>query len=157
MWFLFFEIWLWLLLAFAAGWISHWFLCCRDKEKKPKQDTAQLIATAISEAEARVGDGGAQMEERWKPLGFTSQPEQIDDLKKIKGIGEKIESTLNELGYFQYSQIAEWTEQNVEWVETFLSFPGRIEREDWLNQARKLAQGESTEFSSRVDSGDVDY
>lgn len=61
-----------------------------------------------------------------------------DDLKKIKGIGPVNENQLNELGIFTFAQIAAWTPANVEWVEGYLSFPGRIGREDWIGQASAL-------------------
>ncbi|MCR9269850.1 MAG: NADH-quinone oxidoreductase subunit NuoE [Hyphomonadaceae bacterium] len=79
-----------------------------------------------------------------------------DDLKRIKGIGPVNEKALNELGIFKFSQIAAWTPANVDWVEDFMSFPGRIEREDWIAQAKTLAEGAETEFSKRVDAGEVE-
>ena len=79
-----------------------------------------------------------------------------DDLKEIKGIGPANEKALNELGIFKFSQIAAWTPANVDWVEDFMSFPGRIEREDWIAQAKVLAAGDETEFSKRVAAGEVD-
>lgn len=79
-----------------------------------------------------------------------------DDLKRIKGIGPVNEKALNELGIYKFSQIAAWTPANVDWVEDFMSFPGRIEREDWIAQAKTLAEGDETEFSKRVDAGEVE-
>lgn len=79
-----------------------------------------------------------------------------DDLKRIKGIGPVNEKALNELGILKFSQVAGWTPANVDWVEEFMSFPGRIEREDWIAQAKALAEGEETEFSKRVDAGEVE-
>ena len=78
-----------------------------------------------------------------------------DNLKEIKGIGPKNEQALFDLGIATFRQIAAWTPENVEWVEDFMSFPGRIEREDWIAQAKDLAAGKSTEFSARVKAGDV--
>ena len=78
-----------------------------------------------------------------------------DDLKKIKGLGPKIESTLNELGIFHFDQIASWGEAEKAWVDDKLKFRGRIDRENWVEQAKTLAAGEETEFSRRVDAGDV--
>jgi NADH-quinone oxidoreductase subunit E len=66
-----------------------------------------------------------------------------DDLKKIKGIGPVNEKALNKLGIFKFSQIAAWTPANIDWVEDFMSFPGRIEREDWIAQAKALMQGDA--------------
>ena len=79
-----------------------------------------------------------------------------DDLKRIKGIGPVNEKALNELGIYKFSQIAAWTSANVDWVEDFMSFPGRIEREDWIAQAKTLSTGDETEFSKRVDAGEVE-
>lgn len=79
-----------------------------------------------------------------------------DDLKRIKGIGPVNEKALNELGIFKFTQIAAWTPANVDWVEDFMSFPGRIEREDWIAQAKTLAEGAETAFSKRVDAGEVE-
>jgi predicted flap endonuclease-1-like 5' DNA nuclease len=80
---------------------------------------------------------------------------QKDNLKRIKGIGPKIEETLNAQGIFHFDQIANWNEKNIAWVDDNVAFPGRVQREEWVSQAKKLASGEETEFSKRVDSGEV--
>ena len=61
-----------------------------------------------------------------------------DDLKKISGIGPKIEGLLNELGIYHFAQIAEWNDGNKTWVDGYLKFKGRIDREDWIGQAKTL-------------------
>jgi NADH-quinone oxidoreductase subunit E len=91
-----------------------------------------------------------------KPEVLTVAAGEEDDLKRIKGIGPVNEKALNELGIYKFRQIAAWTPENVDWVEDFMSFPGRIEREDWIAQAKTLADGEETEFSKRVDAGEVE-
>ena len=80
---------------------------------------------------------------------------KADDLKRIKGVGPKIEGILNELGVYHFDQIASWNEENKAWVDTRLKFKGRIDREDWIAQAKVLASGGETDFSRRVDGGDV--
>ena len=84
-----------------------------------------------------------------------AKPRNLAALGRVKGVGPKNEDALNELGIYTFKQIAEWTPENVDWVEDFMSFPGRIEREDWIAQAKTLAEGGETEFSKRVDAGDV--
>jgi predicted flap endonuclease-1-like 5' DNA nuclease/cell division protein FtsB len=64
---------------------------------------------------------------------------RADDLKRIGGVGPKIEQKLNSLGIFHYDQIAAWTPAEIEWVNREISFKGRIEREKWIEQARALA------------------
>ena len=68
-----------------------------------------------------------------------------DDLKKINGIGPSIEKTLHELGIYHFRQIAQFTPDNVAWIDQRLRFRGRIEREDWIGQARRLAAGETVD------------
>ena len=91
-----------------------------------------------------------------KPETVAVADGEEDDLKRIKGIGPVNEKALNDLGIFKFSQIAAWTPANVDWVEDFMSFPGRIEREDWIAQAKVLAEGAETAFSKRVDAGEVE-
>ncbi|WP_394033785.1 hypothetical protein [Xanthobacter albus] len=64
-----------------------------------------------------------------------------DDLKELKGIGPQNEQRLHALGIFHFRQIAAWTPDEAAWVGSYLAFPGRIEREDWIGQARALAAG----------------
>jgi len=63
-----------------------------------------------------------------------------DDLKRISGVGPKLEQTLNELGFYHFDQVAAWRKKEVEWVDTRLKFKGRIERDEWIKQAKKLAR-----------------
>ncbi|WP_114009954.1 hypothetical protein [Cohaesibacter intestini] len=79
-----------------------------------------------------------------------------DDLKRIKGVGKVLEGKLNDLGIYHFDQIANWSRKEINWVTTFLSFKGRIDREEWIEQAKLLAAGEDTAFSKRVDKGEVD-
>ncbi len=79
-----------------------------------------------------------------------------DDLKRIRGVGVLIEKKLNSLGITTYEQVANWTGADIDRISQILDFKGRIERENWVEQARILASGGQTEFSRRVDRGEVD-
>lgn len=79
-----------------------------------------------------------------------------DDLKRIKGVGPKLEQTCNSLGFYHFDQIAAWTADEVAWVDqNLVGFKGRVSRDDWVAQAKLLASGGETEFSARVDKGKV--
>ncbi len=79
-----------------------------------------------------------------------------DDLKKIKGVGPKLEKLCNSLGFYHFDQIANWTADEVAWVDQNLEgFKGRVSRDNWVEQARVLASGGETDFSKKVDKGDV--
>lgn len=71
-------------------------------------------------------------------ISATSATAGADDLKVIKGIGPVIEKALNAEGICQYRQIANFNAANVSWVNNHLDFAGRIEREEWIEQAKRL-------------------
>ena len=73
---------------------------------------------------------------------------QADNLKKIKGVGPKLERLCNMMGFWHFDQIANWTDEEVAWVdENLQGFKGRVTRDDWVAQAKILAEGGETEFS----------
>ena len=123
-----------------------------QREVPQKDNTGKTTLISKTETAERSATAAVSGE---KPESVTIAAEGHDDLKRIKGIGPKNEDALNELGIFTFRQIADWTPANVDWVEDYMSFPGRIEREDWIAQAKELATGGETEFSKRVDAGQV--
>ncbi|SFD81781.1 NADH-quinone oxidoreductase subunit E [Roseivivax sediminis] len=78
-----------------------------------------------------------------KPETFDAPREGgADDLKRIKGIGPKLEEQCNSMGFYHFDQIAAWTQEEVAWVDANLEgFKGRVTRDDWVAQARALADG----------------
>ncbi len=90
-------------------------------------------APAVTAEAAAVPEG-----QRPKALGAAQGT--ADDLKQISGVGPVLEGKLNDLGIFHYWQIAEWTSEEVEWVDSFLNFKGRVDRDDWIAQAKTLAE-----------------
>ena len=80
-----------------------------------------------------------------RPKGV-QRPAKPDDLQLISGVGPAIEAKLHDLGIFTFDQVAAWTKAEREWVDGYLDFKGRIEREDWVKQARALAKGGVEEY-----------
>ncbi len=71
---------------------------------------------------------------------FTKPTEAPDDLKDIKGIGEVMEKTLNDLGITTFKQLAGFGQREIDMVNSRLTgFEGRIERDEWVEQAKQLA------------------
>ncbi len=62
------------------------------------------------------------------------------DQKKIAGVGPVIEKKLNALGISTYAEIAAFSQDDIARVNEQFSFKGRIEREEWVEQATKLAK-----------------
>lgn len=74
-----------------------------------------------------------------------------DDLKKIKGVGPKLEALLHRLGVFHFDQVAGWSDGEIAWVDDNLEgFKGRVVRDNWVSQAKILADGGETDFSARA-------
>ena len=79
----------------------------------------------------------AKIEALRAKLGTVSDDEK-DDLKKVKGIGKVYEGQLNEMGIYTFKQLAQLDEEAIDAIETLTGFPGRVEREDWVGQAKEL-------------------
>lgn len=80
---------------------------------------------------------------------------KADDLKEIEGIGPAMEKLANELGFYHFDQIANWSEADVAWVDANLKgFKGRVTRDKWVAQA-KIIVGEGLEvFRQRAKTND---
>ncbi|WP_273509027.1 endonuclease [Planktotalea frisia] len=133
------------------------------KKKAAADKKAAKAAADKAAADAASGedyDGGGVREganEGTKPATLTAAREGgADDLKRIKGIGPKLEKLCNTMGFFHFDQIAAWTPDEMAWVNANLEgFKGRATRDKWIEQAKLLASGAETEFSKRVDKGSV--
>ena len=89
-----------------------------------------------------AGEAGA------RPAGLAAPEGEPDDLKRIKGVGPKLEALLHSLGIYHFDQIAAWSPDEIAWVDSNLEgFSGRVTRDDWVGQARILAAGGETEHS----------
>jgi predicted flap endonuclease-1-like 5' DNA nuclease len=107
---------------------------------------AETIATMASDPEstgASVPGPKSPPDDKGSPPAETtanagaSAPH--DDLKKIKGIGPKIEATLKAMGITSFDEIANWDRARIDEIDGQLKFKGRIDREEWVAQASALA------------------
>jgi predicted flap endonuclease-1-like 5' DNA nuclease len=113
-----------------------------------RYESDEKPAAAPAEAAAEEGTKPATLD---APRGGGA-----DNLKEIKGVGPKLEQLLHSMGFYHFDQIAKWTAEEIAWVDSNLEgFKGRATRDEWVAQAKILAAGGDTEFSKRVDDGDV--
>ncbi|WP_308917544.1 hypothetical protein [Jannaschia sp. LMIT008] len=121
---------------------------------------------AVTQVDPLLKDDRDRLDEAMHPVadGPQAEPARLDaprdgkpdDLKQIKGVGPKLETMLNDMGFYHLDQIAAWSEEEVRWVDSNLEgFRGRVSRDEWVEQARTLAGGETTEFSRKVEDGGV--
>ncbi|MEL6793316.1 MAG: 50S ribosomal protein L21 [Pseudomonadota bacterium] len=99
------------------------------KKAAPKADAKkEEAAPAPAEAEAA------------KPGNLLDAPQgDADDLSKISGVGPKLVEKLNANGVFHFWQIAAWGPSDVAYMDDQLSFKGRIDRDNWIAQAKEFA------------------
>ena len=72
-----------------------------------------------------------------------------DDLSRMKGVGPKLVALLHDLGVTHFSQIAAWTDEDVAAIDQHLgAFKGRITRDRWVEQARRLAADDISGFEA---------
>ena len=116
-----------------------------ESEAPKPQRVSEAILGQLEAADQRAEAEAAQQVERVRPMSMDRPVDgKPDDLTLIGGIGPKIQDVLNNLGIYHFDQIAEWTGENIAWVEEYLNFSGRVTREGWVEQAAVLV-GEAAE------------
>lgn len=68
---------------------------------------------------------------------------KADDLKRIDGIGPKVEQVLKGRGITRFQDLAEMDETALVALDKELGLAGRALRDDWAGQARRLAGGKA--------------
>src|SRR5690606_37332083 len=110
---------------------------------EPAAEKAVSVSAPKEAAPGKVAK--PSLDDKSRPAGI-ARPATVDDLKLISGVGPKNEQVLHELGIFTFAQVASWKKAEREWVDGYLNFHGRIEREDWVKQAKALAKGGVAEY-----------
>ena len=111
--------------------------------KAPEMLKGEPIGAAGKKVVAKAAK--PSLEDKNRPKGI-EKPVAVDDLQLISGVGPKNEKILHDLGIFTFAQVAAWKKAERDWVDAYLNFHGRIEREDWVKQAKALAKGGVAEY-----------
>lgn len=91
-----------------------------EKKAAPKKTVTKKVTTQKASAKKKEG---------------------VDDLSKISGVGPVIVGKLNDLGITTFEQIAKFKKADIAEIDEKLNFKGRIERDEWVKQAKELAKG----------------
>jgi len=157
------QITICLLLAALIGFIMGFIVGRGSKKQAPKQtaETKTVEKTEISKEDVSLKEeasdeikmptsaaikkvtealeSGDIQEEGIKPELLTAaEAGKKDALTQIKGIGPKVEEQLNEVGIYHFEQIANWSEENIKWLEKNTTFAHRAKKDLWINQAKAL-------------------
>ena len=136
-------------IAFIVGVAAGWLMRGRNNAAgsqsgySPDDVEKARLATQLRELRVRCDRCESELAAlRSSPAPVESTASQAaDDLKRISGVGPTLERTLNQLGITRFEQIAAWSEADVARVNDELRFSGRIERDDWIGQAKSFLAG----------------
>ncbi|PFG62788.1 putative flap endonuclease-1-like 5' DNA nuclease [Thioclava sp. ES.031] len=135
------------------------------KAEEPKAEPEADETTPLSAMSAQVADkpaanAGGQPEaaegDGKKPRGL-KQPRKAgaDDLKKIEGVGLKLEEVLNGWGIYHYDQIAKWGPEEIAYADQNVPrFKGRCTRDKWVSQAKIIVEEGMDAFLERAKTND---
>lgn len=148
------EIFLWMLGSFLIGLFFGNYIQSKKKSKSKynsdsfedlhiKDNVSKIRATKTFER------GGEKMVKtvpkdtinnglNFSRIGIGKE-ENKNNLQLIKGIGGSIEEKLNSIGIFNFEQISNFNNTDIDKITELIKFfPGRIERDDWVGQSKEL-------------------
>jgi predicted flap endonuclease-1-like 5' DNA nuclease len=158
------QNWVLLIVGAVVLLIALWWLVGSsgkrveaDKPATPVERREEVSPVVVGPAAAPVDTPPAM-----EPAPMPPEPEALvepihavpagppDELTRMKGVGPKVAALLNGLGITRYDQIAAWSEADVERVDAQLgAFKGRIARDQWVEQARLLAAGDTAGYEAK--------
>lgn len=111
-----------------------------EPEPAPKAKPAKKAAPKADPKPEPAAAPADAADEGTRPGNLLDAPQgEADDLTKISGVGPKLNEKLNSNGVFHFWQIAEWGPAEIAFMDDQLSFKGRIERDNWIEQAKEFA------------------
>lgn len=110
---------------------------------KVKQAAKPAVGTKAKAAPKAKAPPAAQVESAAPVAKPRKASGKADDLKKIDGIGPKVEQVLKGRGITRLKDLAEMNEKALDALDKELGLGGRVLRDDWAGQARRLAGGKA--------------
>lgn len=136
------EIIICLLIAALIGFIIGYLVAKSSSKKTNVPDTKGQEETVIAETEENVSqDDEKNIEEiadNTPELLTAARGGKKDKLTEIKGIGPKVEKLLNKTGIYNFDQIANWTDEDIKWLESHTTFAHRAKKDLWIKQAKSF-------------------
>lgn len=129
------EIVIYLLLAGIIGFVVGWLVRGGDNKRS-------IEVQESTDIQSNAQDETPQTTEKPMPSNLIlltqAREEGKDQLSLLKGIGTVLEGKLNQLGIYHFEQIASWNLEEQAWIGTQILFPKKVEREEWVKQAKEL-------------------
>jgi len=156
------ENWWLLVIALVLGVVVAWWVFVGGRRTKVEFDSRDPLDEGAGKArrnqalidtpapvppptpEGLAGVGAAIQAE------VPAAPAPHDDLTRIKGVGPKLAALLHSLGVTGFDDIAAWDDATIDRIDAQLGqFAGRIRRDNWVEQARLLAAGDTSGFENK--------
>lgn len=159
----------WLLIVGAALVVAVlWMLIASSSKRSPESTTRDGVEQEISPVVTGPAAAPVDVPPPVAAVPLTAAPEVIaepettaapihpvpagpaDELTRMKGVGPKVAAMLNGLGVTRYDQIAAWSDEDVARIDAQLgTFKGRVTRDQWVEQARFLAAGDTAGYEAK--------
>ncbi len=149
--------WPLLVAALVVGLVIAWYLFSASRKTRVTGTSGDVLDEGAAPAERNKAliDSAPAATPMQPAAGVTATTSAAarssgGDLTRIKGLGPKLAATLNGLGVTSLSQIAGWDDDDIDRIDGQLGrFQGRIRRDDWVGQARLLADGDEAGFAGK--------
>ena len=154
--------WPLLVAALVIGLLVAWWIFVAMRRTKVDTDTSDVLdegkgpanrnqalidAPAAAEAPSAAPEPKVDAAE---PAKVAAVSGDADDLTRIKGVGPKLKTLLISLGVTKFDQIANWTDAEIDAIDAKLGrFEGRIRRDNWMEQAKFLAAGDTAGYEGK--------
>ena len=155
------QNWVLVVLGVVAVLVALWWLIASG-ERSPEAKTRDGVEHEISPVVTGPSAAPVDVPPPVEAAPVVPEPEALvepihavpagpaDDLTRMKGVGPKVAALLNGLGVTRFDQIAAWTDADVTRVDDQLgAFKGRIARDQWVEQARLLAPGDTAGYEAK--------
>jgi len=122
----------------------------------PKEARPEAVSPR-PEPEVAAARAGAPIQPGPSPVSFPAASSPAADaavagdaLTTLKGLGPKAAAQLNALGITRFADLAGLDEAGIDALDARMgNFKGRIRRDQWVEQARLLAEGDRAGFEAR--------
>lgn len=147
--------WILLVAALLIGLLVAWWIFAASRKTRVSGDRRDVLdegADPAARNQALIDSAAAARADTPVPI-----PQAIpvaaaagDDLTRIKGVGPKLRDVLVSLGVTRFDQIAGWSDEDIDRIDARLGrFEGRIRRDNWVEQAKLLAAGDTAGYENR--------
>ena len=145
--------WPYLLAALFIGLALAWLLFAANRKTRVTSDKRDVLdegAAPAARNQALIDDAPAVKRDDTPAAAAPPPPQDGDDLTRIKGVGAKLVTLLASHGVVRFEQIAAWDDAEIDRIDAQLGrFEGRIRRDNWTEQAKLLASGDTQAFDEK--------